>query len=231
MASADIRSRIVEAALRLLNEQGADAVSTRAVSAAAGVHAPAIYRIFGDKRELMDAVGSRGFASYLERKTTAAPHPDPVDDLRRGWHMHLEFGLENPALYAAIFGTPREGGPSPAETQAHDVLAGIVHRIARAGRLAIPEGVATALIHATGRGTVLSLIGLPENDRDPELATHALEMLLAYVTTSPPAEHAESALASAAVTVRAGLGSSDALSPGERLVMGEWLDRMSRTPE
>ncbi|MGC5311828.1 helix-turn-helix domain-containing protein [Micromonospora zamorensis] len=41
------RDRIVEAAGRLLAESGRDAVTTRVVSAAAGVQPPAIYRLFG----------------------------------------------------------------------------------------------------------------------------------------------------------------------------------------
>jgi AcrR family transcriptional regulator len=44
---------------------GPDAVSTWAVSAAAGVQPPVIYRLFGDKNGLLDAVASYGFESYL----------------------------------------------------------------------------------------------------------------------------------------------------------------------
>ena len=64
------RERIVEAAAQLLATGGREAVSTRAVSAAAGVQAPTIYRLFGDKQGLLDAVASRGFADYLRTKIT-----------------------------------------------------------------------------------------------------------------------------------------------------------------
>ncbi|MGC4948582.1 TetR family transcriptional regulator, partial [Streptomyces sp. DT224] len=40
------RRRIIAAATRLLAEKGREAVSTRAVGAAAGVQAPTIYRLF-----------------------------------------------------------------------------------------------------------------------------------------------------------------------------------------
>ena len=66
MGALETRQRIVEAAARLLEEGGREAVSTRAVSAAAGVQAPTIYRIFGDKRGLLDAVASHGLAAYLK---------------------------------------------------------------------------------------------------------------------------------------------------------------------
>ncbi|NED93539.1 helix-turn-helix transcriptional regulator, partial [Streptomyces sp. SID11233] len=44
-----LRERIVAAATELLEESGREAVTTRAVAARAGVQAPAIYRLFGDK--------------------------------------------------------------------------------------------------------------------------------------------------------------------------------------
>ena len=71
------REKIVEAAAALLNEGGREAISTRAVSAAAGVQAPTIYRIFGDKQGLLDAVASHGFVSYLSGKTALEHSDDP----------------------------------------------------------------------------------------------------------------------------------------------------------
>ena len=224
MSATETRARIVDAATRLLVEGGPDAVSTRSVSAAAGVHAPAIYRLFGDKAELMDAVGSHGLLGYLASKETLEPSGDPVDDLRRGWDLHLGFAVTNPALYAVIFLTPRPGARSSAERRSEEILAGLVHRIALAGRLALPEDAAARLVHATGRGVALSLISTPASERDPDLPARAFAMVRAAITTDSPASPA--GLDAAAVTVRAGLGDEERLTPGERLVMSEWLDRL-----
>jgi len=57
----------VEVAAKLLATQGLDAVTTRSVALAAGVQAPTIYRIFGDKNGLLDAVVQHGWATYLAR--------------------------------------------------------------------------------------------------------------------------------------------------------------------
>src|ERR687894_233566 len=108
----DTRDRIVRAAAELLAEGGREAVSTRAVAAAAGVQAPTIYRQFGDMRGLLDAVASDGFSTYLGRKMTRERAADPIDDLRGGWNLHVEFGLENPALYTLMYGDPRPGAES-----------------------------------------------------------------------------------------------------------------------
>ncbi|WP_406044464.1 TetR/AcrR family transcriptional regulator [Micromonospora sp. NBC_00898] len=61
------RDRIVRAAAALPAEGGREAVTTRAVSRAAGVQAPTIYRQFGNLRGLLDAAASYGFATRAVR--------------------------------------------------------------------------------------------------------------------------------------------------------------------
>lgn len=232
MSSADVRERIVEAGVKLLVDGGPAAMTTRAVSAAAGVHAPTIYRLFGDKDELLDAVVSHSLATYLEDKSAQVPSDDPVEDLRRGWDLHIDFGLENPAIYAAIYGSPRpDSRKSFAERRADELLAGIIHRVAEAGRLAVAEERAAQLVHATGRGIVLSLIGSPESERDLRLPTLAREAVIATITTDDQGTDGadRGSPAVAALMLRAGLENLTELTEGERSLMAEWLDRIVRT--
>lgn len=100
----DVRAGIVAAATHLLREKGANAVTTRAVAQAAGVQAPTIYRLFGDKDGLIDAVAEHVMATYVSGKSVATDGAtgDPVADLRAGWRAHVEFGLTNPELYALL---------------------------------------------------------------------------------------------------------------------------------
>jgi AcrR family transcriptional regulator len=222
------RERIVEAAAALLAEGGREAVSTRAVSAAAGVQAPTIYRIFGDKQGLLDAVGSHGFAEYLHSKTARERHPDPVEDLRRGFDLHVGFGLAHPALYALIYGDPRPGVQSSVERQAEEVLAGLIRRIAEAGRLRVSEERAAYLVHSAGRGITLTLIGLPPDQRDPGLSEMAREAVLAAVTTDATADASPDAGPIAtAVALRAVLPRLSVLTGAERGLLEEWLDRVA----
>ena len=72
-AADNTRARIVAAAAGLLTKGGREAVSTRAVSAAAGVQAPTIYRLFGDKQGLLEAVASHGFTTYLNLNPFSGP--------------------------------------------------------------------------------------------------------------------------------------------------------------
>ena len=222
----DPRDRILTAAASLLESGGEEAVSTRAVGAAAGVQAPTIYRLFGDKQGLLDAVVTRGFEDYLADKARRAETPDPVEDLRHGWDAHIELALERPALYALMYARPREAGHSPAARAAFAVLAAHVHRIAAVGRLRVAEDRAVAMLHGAGSGVALSLVALPPAERDAGLATATREAVLAAITTDAP-DGADPGPMAAAVTLRAALDDVPAFTAAERALLGEWLDRVA----
>lgn len=218
--------RILTAAAGLLAQGGREAVSTRAVSAAAGVQAPTIYRLFGDKSGLLDALTTHAYTTYLRRKTEREPSDDPVADLRAGWDLHLSFGLANPALYGLMYGDPHPGSSSPAAAAAFEVLAVHIGRIARAGRLRVSEERAVQLVHAAGSGTTMTLIALPEESRDLRLSDLAREAVIAAITTDTlPA--ASTGPAGAAIALRAALSETTALTTGEQSLLREWLDRIA----
>ncbi len=222
------RERIVAAAARLLEDGGRAAVSTRAVGAAAGVQAPTIYRLFGDKLGLLHAVATDGLARYLAGTPARVQSDDPVADLRAGFDAHVALGLAQPALYALLFEQPEPGRPSPAARAASDVLAQLVHRIAEAGRLRVPEARAAQLLQATGRGTTLTLLALPEDERDPGLARTAREAVVAAITTDAgPAATPTEDVVTAAVTLRALLPRAQVLTAPERALLHEWLGRLA----
>jgi AcrR family transcriptional regulator len=239
------RARIVEVAAGLLAAGGTDAVSTRAVALAAGTQAPAIYRLFGDKDGLLDAVAEYGFASYLARKPSLAPSADPVADLRAGWDLHISFGLENPALFSLMHSDAgSRGRVSPAAAAAFTMLRQRIRTIAAAGRLRVSERLAADMLHAAGCGTVLTLLSMPAQASPAPVSEAMFDAVIAAIATPAPAPGA--ALASApggpAATVdaadatagvvpaanalRAALPGLGPLSPGERHVLGEWLDRV-----
>ncbi|MEV0151379.1 MULTISPECIES: TetR/AcrR family transcriptional regulator [unclassified Nonomuraea] len=221
------RERIIAAALELLGEGGEEAVSTRAVSAAAGVQPPTIYRFFGDKQGLLDAVAANGLHAYLATKSAVPLSDDPVADLRRGWDLHVELGLARPALYTLMYGRPRAGAAaSPAARAAADILADHIRRIAEAGRLRVPEALAAGLVHAAGSGTTLALIATPEDQRDPALSPTAREAVIAAITTDQPIGRQPGPV-TAAVALHAALPHVDTLTAGEKTLLAEWLDRIT----
>lgn len=236
--SSDVRERIVQAAAELLAAGGREAVSTRAVSAAAGVQAPTIYRQFGDMRGLLDAVAQETFAEYVRQKAARARTDDPVEDLRRGWDLHVAYGLAHPAAYVLMHSDPALTTDSPAARDGAAILQEQLARVAEAGRLRVSVAHAARLIFAAARGVTLSLIGTPPDARDPRLSEAMREAVLAAITVEPDADGAAATasdeaaagnrVAARAVALRAVLAEApDVLSAAERQLLGEWLDRLA----
>ncbi len=222
----DARQRILVCAAELLASGGREALTTRAVATAAGVQQPTIYRLFGDKDALLDAVAEYGFLAYLKQKSPAEPGQDPIDALRAGWDLHVGFGLANPAIFSIMYGDPRPGKTSPAAAKAVDFLRRRMRLLAASGRLRVSEERAANLIRAGGCGTVFTLLAMPEGDRDLDLSITAREAVLAAITTRAPTLEAPGA-ASAAIALRATLSETKALTASEQQLLSEWLARIA----
>lgn len=108
---ATIRAAMIEAALRQLAGSSDHDVATRAVCEAVGVTQPVLYRLFGDKRGLLDAVADHGYERYTALKTAKERTEEPVADLLAGWDGHMAFAEENPALYRLMFAPGRGRTP------------------------------------------------------------------------------------------------------------------------
>ncbi|WP_037577546.1 TetR/AcrR family transcriptional regulator [Phaeacidiphilus oryzae] len=208
------RRRIVEAAVELLEKGGPEAVSTRAVAAAAGMQPPAIYRLFGDKEGLLEAVAEHGYAQFLESKRAQLdPAPeDPVEELRRGWDLVVGFGVARPELFA-VMNRAAGRGSDAAHRAGLEILHGRVRRLAAGGWLRVSEELAAQIIQATGQGAVTTWHATPADLRDPALLTVLRESMVAAVTRAEPAlPAAESGVAAAARALRAALSGDDSLS-------------------
>lgn len=227
------RERIVRATYRLLAEGGRDAVSTRAVTAAADVQVPTIYRQFGDMRGLLSEVANYGFESYLASKDAMVHFADPVADLSHGWDMHIAFGLAEPAVYALMYGDPRPGPRPAAVRKARQLLRAIVQRIAEADRLQVSVDQAADMVDAAGVGVVLHLLEVSPDHPDLALSTAVREAILGSITTG--ADHTAPGIVAPtgqvhrrAISLKAVLDTADGrLSAGEMQLMTEWLDRLS----
>jgi AcrR family transcriptional regulator len=222
------RERILRAALTLLEAGGVEAVSTRAVSAAADVQPPTIYRQFGDMNGLLDAVARAGFTAYLESKATRSRISDPIQELIDGWNLHVEFGLTHPHLYALMYAARKTVTTSPAALEGVAMLRTLLQRVAEAGRLAVSIERAAAMIHGAALGVTLSL--LSASVRDGKLSALMLSAVLsAILTPQPETGSASSAPRAAAHAVALAallpdLGTQ--FSEAEQRLFREWLHRL-----
>jgi AcrR family transcriptional regulator len=219
------RERILQAALRLLAESGDAPVSTRAVCAAAGVGAPTLYHHFGDKDGLLDAVVVYGFERYLAEKRARPSTGDPVEDLRRGWDQHVEFGRAQPAFYALMYGAGRSAGA--ASEEAHRILLGTTEAVARAGRLRVPVHTAAGMIQAACMGVTLRLLSAAGDDA-ADLSARTREAVLAAITTDE-AEDRPSSVSGMAIALASAIEGQapHTLTTAETTMLREWLARIA----
>ena len=229
----DVQWTIVDTAARLLAEHGSSAVTTRRVAEQAGVQAPTIYRLFGDKEGLLEAVAEHAMEIFVASKADAVDaasdrQVDPLDDLRAGWNMQIDFGVANPALFAIISDASRSA-QSPAVLSGKRVLARRVHRIALIGRLRVSEHRAVDLIHAAGTGVVLAINSTGPESRDAGLADDMYDAVLRQILVDPPSSASGSTKATT-VAFRAVLPGLDVLSNAERSLLRDWLDRAIDAP-
>ncbi len=221
--------KVLRAAAALLDSGGVEAVSTRAVAAAAGVQAPVIYREFGDKEGLLDAVTAFVLENYLQDKRAAASS-DPVEDLRHLWDLHVAFGLTQPECYVLAYGVVSAGKMGRAAKESFEILRGAISRLGHQGRLRMSVDSAAQLGFAAGVGFALSQICLPADERDPQLSLIAREHVLrAIVNDAVVAGSTTPALTGRAVALREALRDDPgvALTRGERVLMAEWLNRLA----
>lgn len=192
------------------------------------MQAPAIYRLFGDKDGLLDAVAEHVMATYVSAKAAAveaaaADDTDPLEDLRAGWRTYIDFGIANPTLFA-LLNDPGRAPRSPAAQSGQHVLEMRVHRVALTGQLRVSEERAVDLIHAAGIGAVLTLHSKQSERRDPGLADDLFDAVLRSILTDAP-EPRENGAVAAAVAFRAIAPRLDMLSDAERQLLAQWLDR------
>jgi AcrR family transcriptional regulator len=223
--------RVLKAAADLLRKGGVDAISTRAVAAAAGVQPPTLYRQFGDKDGLLDAVTVYVLQSYvLEKRRAAKASGDPVADLHQLWDLHVDFGLAQPECYVLAYGQSRPGKVASAATETTAILREVIARIGDHGRLRMSVDRATSLFHSCGVGFMLTQLAMPEGDRDLELSSIAYDNAVAGILNdAKPKSSKSTQLPSRAVALREAVCDAQdlPLTPAEVVLLAEWLDRLA----
>ena len=226
----DAREKILEAATELLAGASAADVSTRAMCERAGVGAPMLYRLFGDKAGLLAAVVNRGFERYLASKRAARPGEDPVEDLRDGWDNHMRFALEHPSHYRLMY-SPELTVPPAAAQEAHDLLHGILERCAAEGRLTVPPALATRMIMSANVGAALSTLTRPEQYTDGTFAERLRDAVLDSVTrpadTAVRDEGRQVSVAAATLAARLRADLPPTLTAAESALLQQWLEKLS----
>ncbi len=175
------RGQLIEAAIRLLEESGLEAVQARKLAAEIGMSTMAVYTHFGGMSELLESVMREGFRRFGAYVADAPISDDPMVDFFVRGIAYREWALRNPQLYRLMFGLagaslPRRvvqdmtvtGTPSLlAEGQtAFDVLFQSMERIKASGRIDAVNTVAAAgqFLSATHGYVLLEMAGYFDAD-------------------------------------------------------------------
>ncbi|MBB3079893.1 AcrR family transcriptional regulator [Streptomyces violarus] len=183
--SAERLTRILDACADLLDEVGYDALSTRAVAQRAGVPIGSVYRFFGNKRQMADALAQRNLERYSARVTERLGETGDG-----GWRMamdavldeYLEMKRTAPGFSLVDFGNQipvgaRHGEPNHrVADRLTDLLSGYLDRepdeeLRRVFLIAVET--ADTLVHLAFRVA-------PEGD--PKIIEETREMLRAYLS-------------------------------------------------
>lgn len=160
---ANIREEILDAARTLFVKEGYENVSMRKIAEKIEYAPGTIYLYFKDKAEILERLCDETFSKLLQKMHAINADPsDPLEGLRRGLRIYIQFGLDNPNHYIVTFiqakELPHDREPKSGE-QCFDGLRAAVRRCIEAGQLNCDdlEEVAQAL-WAGAHGMVTLLI-------------------------------------------------------------------------
>ena len=103
MTTAPTVQRIATAARRLLDKEGADAVTMRRVASAVGITPMAVYRHYPNRAGLLNALADAGFDELAARLAEVRSVGDLEKRLTNILNIYLEHALQNPRLFELMF--------------------------------------------------------------------------------------------------------------------------------
>ena len=109
MAARPTVQRIASAARRLLDKEGAEAVTMRRVANAVGITPMALYRHYPNRAGLLNALADAGFDELAARLAEARFSGDIEKRLAKILNVYLEHALQNPRLFELMFLKVRQG--------------------------------------------------------------------------------------------------------------------------
>jgi len=171
---------IKSTALRLLKTHGTD-LRFADIARDMGMTAPALYRYFADRDELLSALMVDGFAEMQEALTGALDATDPADlagRIRAAAVAYRRFAVADPSRFSLLFGLPNpdfgrhsdhSSGPAAGATMAR--LEAMVRTVLDHGTLPPP------VITTTGPTAATELLSVQHAGGEPVPAEHYQALL------------------------------------------------------
>ena len=161
----NLRRALLDAALRLVETEGSNALTLRAAARLAGVSQAAPYRHFRNKEALLAAVAEEGFRALAAamRHATAASGGSALDDCGRLGAAYIGFATSHPSHFRVMFGREianRSAYPSlqEAATKTFRTLVEAISNGQRAGLMRSGEPEELALLAWAGVHGISALL-------------------------------------------------------------------------
>ncbi|TGQ33878.1 MULTISPECIES: TetR/AcrR family transcriptional regulator [unclassified Mesorhizobium] len=164
---AELRSELVDAAHRLVQEEGYEGLTIRKLAKRVGYAPMSVYSYFADKQDILFALAEDAFET-LARRIEDHPADDPIEALQAVMTEYAAFGFGNPNEYRTVFMTekvkPPEGKTFAEMEEGNPAMKVLIKRVeacVAAGKLkGDPRAIAT-MLWAVGHGTISLLITFP----------------------------------------------------------------------
>ncbi|TIX77707.1 MAG: TetR/AcrR family transcriptional regulator [Mesorhizobium sp.] len=164
---AELRSELVDAAHKLVQEEGYEGLTIRKLAKRVGYAPMSVYSYFADKQDILFALAEDAFET-LAKRIEDHPADDPIEALQVVMTEYAAFGLGNPNEYRTIFMTenvkPQEGRTFAEMQEGNPLMKVLINRVeacVAAGKLkGDPRAIAT-MLWAVGHGTISLLITFP----------------------------------------------------------------------
>lgn len=105
----NLRASMIEAAIRLIEEKGAEAVTVREVARQAGVSSGAPFRHFASRKALMTAVAEEAMAKLraeIEQRLGGVAGDDPIAGLLALADAYVDWAVDHPTHYRVLGDRP-----------------------------------------------------------------------------------------------------------------------------
>ncbi len=100
----EVRERLVARALEVARDEGIGALALRSLAESAGTSTTAVYALFGSKDALQAAVLAIAFNDFATSQEAVPRTDDPVMDIAGTGATYVQWALDHPRLYEAMFG-------------------------------------------------------------------------------------------------------------------------------
>jgi AcrR family transcriptional regulator len=150
-----LRSEVIEAAMRILDQNPVSDLSLRMVAREVGVAAPSVYAHFPDAKTMIAEVGRECWRQLGEAMASSTAHlqqPTAREELIAKMTAYVQYAMERPSRYQLLFAPEHATSESSVDAPGllqpayRSVIASIERLTAEGGTLPAKDAISTTLL-------------------------------------------------------------------------------------